>query len=60
MKEILTFVVLLILGALRYFEYRHREHEQTNHHRGWVRNTLGSEEPILLPVLLRGVGLRLS
>lgn len=22
-------------------------HEQTNHHRGWVRNTLGSEEPIL-------------
>lgn len=25
MKEILTFVVLLILGALRYFEYRHRE-----------------------------------
>lgn len=25
-----------------------------------VRNTLGSEEPILLPVLLRGVGLRLS
>ena len=24
MKEILTFVVLLILGALRYFEYRHR------------------------------------
>ena len=35
-------------------------HEQTNYHRGWVRNTLGSEEPILLPVLLRGVGLRLS
>lgn len=35
-------------------------HEQTNHHRGWVRNTLGLEEPILLPVLLRGVGLRLS
>lgn len=66
MKEILTFVVLLILGALRYFEYRHSRminpiyHEQTNHHRGWVRNTLGSEEPVLLPVLLRGVGLRLS
>lgn len=25
MKGILTFVVLLILGALRYFEYRHRD-----------------------------------